>query len=155
MYTIPFLTAKLVDIGFVTVYYFAAAFVLSSLLNWWMGPFDEETQKQKSIVLLLGEVILQFFVLGVLTFIMRNIVERVPFPFEGLGGFRHSRLKEVDDAGVFIIVFLFYQEHLALTLKHLATRISSDPRARSGQEDSGARSGQEDPSRRSGLGKFI
>jgi phosphate starvation-inducible membrane PsiE len=124
MYTLAFLTAKLLDIGLVTVYYFLAAFTLSRLVDLWMGPFDEEKARKRHILSIIAEVVFQFFLLGVLTYIMRNLVERIPFPLEGFGYFHHHRLKELHDAGVFVVVFLFYQEHLALNLKYLAGRIS-------------------------------
>ena len=124
MYTAAFLTAKLADIGLVTIYFFTAAFVFSWLIERYVGPFDEEETKRRSTASLIGEVLLQFFLLGILTYAIRNVVERIPFPLEGFGGFQHARLKEVDDAGVFVIVFLFYQERLARNLKHIAKRLA-------------------------------
>jgi len=144
MYTLAFLTAKLLDIGLVTVYYFLAAFTLSWLVDHWMGPFDEEKARKRPMVYIILEVVFQFFLLGVLTYIMRNLVERIPFPLEGLGYFHHHRLKELHDAGVFVVVFLFYQEHLALNLKHLAERISGH-----------ANDAKEKKSEHPGLGKFM
>jgi hypothetical protein len=144
MYSLAFLTAKLLDIGLVTVYYFLAAFTLSWLVDRWMGPFDEEKARKRPMVYIILEVIFQFFLLGVLAYVTRNIVERIPFPLEGFGGFRNHRLKELHEAGVFVIVFLFYQEHLALNLKHLAERIS-------GHADDAKENKSEHP----GLGKFM
>jgi len=145
MYTIPFLTAKLLDIGCVTVYYFFAAFVLSWIVDRWMGPFDKEHHEKKPLLRLIAEILFQFFLLGVLTYVMRNIIGRIPFPLEGLGGFQHERLKEAHEAGVFVIVFLFFQEHLALSLKHLAVRLAD--RADNREEDAN------EPA--SGLGRFM
>ena len=124
MYTVPFLVAKLMDIGLVTVYYFIAGITLSWLVDHWMGPFDEEKTERRSIVSIVSEILLQFFLLGLLAYVMRNIVERIPFPLEGLGGFQHERLKEAHEGAVFVIVYLFFQEHLALNLKHLGLRLS-------------------------------
>ena len=144
MYSLAFLTAKLLDIGLVTVYYFLSAFTLSWLVDRWMVPFEEEKAGKRPLVYIILEVIFQFFLLGVLAYIVRNIVERIPFPLEGFGGFHNHRLKELHEAGVFVIVFLFYQEHLALNLKHLAERIS-------GHADEEKEKKSEHP----GLGKFM
>jgi len=124
MYSIPFLTAKFVDIGLVTVYYVVAALAISLLVNQIMGPYNAKKHDEMNIGWVILEIIIQFFILGILAYSMRNIVERIPFPLEGLGGFQHSRLKEIE-GHVFIIVYLFYQEHLALTLKGLFKRIES------------------------------
>jgi hypothetical protein len=144
MVNAAFLAAKLCDIGLVTVYYFFAAICLSWVFNRGMGPFDESEYEQRSTFSIILEVLLQFFILGILTYGLRNLVERIPFPLEGLGGYQHIRLKEIDDAVVFTVVFLFYQDHLAMTLKYLAKRllfVSETP-------DSASHN-------RSGLGKFI
>ena len=77
MYSLAFLTAKLLDIGLVTVYYFLSAFTLSWLVDRWMGPFDEEKAGKRPLVYIILEVIFQFFLLGVLAYIVRNIVERI------------------------------------------------------------------------------
>jgi hypothetical protein len=108
-----------------------------------MGPFDESEYEQRSTFSIILEVLLQFFILGILTYGMRNLVERIPFPLEGLGGYQHIRLKEIDDAVVFTVVFLFYQDHLAMTLKYLAKRLLFVPET------------PDSSSNRNGLGKFI
>lgn len=124
MVTAAFLTAKILDIGLVTTYYFMAAFFLAWLVDYWYGPFDEKQHEERSTLLLILEAIGKFFVIGVLVYFVRNLVERIPYPLEGLGGFQHARLKEVDEAFVFLTVFVFYQDHLADTLKYLMARIN-------------------------------
>jgi len=124
MYSIPFLTAKIVDIGIVTVYYVLAAIVISLFVNYILGPYDEKKHDEMNIGWIVLEIIIQFFIMGILAYSMRNIVERIPFPLEGLGGFQHHRLKEIE-SHVFVIVYLFYQEHLALSLKELFKRVEA------------------------------
>jgi hypothetical protein len=123
MYTLPFLIAKLVDIGLTTVYMLVAAIAISWVVEHWYGPFEPKEHESRSTLSLALEIVTHFFLLGVLAYLVRNVVERIPYPLEGVGGFQHHRLKEVEDAGVFIIVFLFYDEHLAQLLKYFATRI--------------------------------
>jgi len=123
MYTLPFLIAKLADIGLTTVYMFVAAIVLSWAVDHWYGPFDKKVHEKRSTLSLALEIVAHFFLLGVFAYLIRNVIERIPYPLEGVGGFQHRRLKEVEDAGVFVIIYLFYDEHLARLLKYFATRV--------------------------------
>jgi hypothetical protein len=125
-----FLFTKILDIGLVTVYYFLAASLTSLLLDSALGPFkvphlkSDKTADLYEIGKLCFEVILQFFFIGVLIYAMRNVVEHIPFPLEGVGGFQHSRLKEIDEAFVFIVVFMFYQKHLENKLYFLRDQLA-------------------------------
>jgi hypothetical protein len=120
-----FLFTKIFDIGLVTVYYFIAAASTSILLDSALGPFEAPPLKADQVVptstllRMCLEVILQFFFIGVIIYAMRNVVEHIPFPLEGVGGFEHKRLKEIDEAFVFIIVFMFYQKYLEYKLYFL------------------------------------
>jgi len=120
-----FLFTKIFDIGLVTVYYFIAAASTSVLLDSALGPFEAPPLKADQVVptstllRMCLEVILQFFFIGVIIYAMRNVVEHIPFPLEGVGGFEHKRLKEIDEAFVFIVVFMFYQKYLEYKLYFL------------------------------------
>lgn len=125
-----FLFTKIFDIGMVTVYYFIAAVVTSILLDTALGPFEEPPLKSNQvaetydILRMCLEVIVQFFFIGVIIYAMRNVVEHIPFPLEGVGGFEHKRLKEIDEAFVFIVVFMFYQKYLEKKLYFLRDQIT-------------------------------
>lgn len=120
-----FLFTKILDIGLVTVYYFIAATTTSILLDSALGPFkapplkEDQAVSTSTLLRMCLEVILQFFFIGVIIYVMRNVVEHIPFPLEGVGGFEHKRLKEIDEAFVFIVVFMFYQKYLEYKLYFL------------------------------------
>jgi hypothetical protein len=125
-----FLFTKILDIGLVTVYYFLAAAFTSLLLDSAIGSFKEPPVKsdQTADLYVIGrlclEVIAHFFLIGVIIYAMRNVVEHIPFPLEGVGGFEHKRLKEIDEAFVFIVVFMFYQKHLEHKMYFLRDQLS-------------------------------
>jgi hypothetical protein len=54
---------------------------------------------------------------------MRNVSQRIPFPFEGVAGFKYSKLKELN--GVFIagFVLLYYQTNFFNRLKIIFDKI--------------------------------
>ncbi len=56
-------------------------------------------------------------------YIMRNITQHIPFPFDGAAGYQHSRLREIN--GVFIsnFVLLYYQTSFIDRLKIIFNKI--------------------------------
>jgi len=121
---LQFLTAKIIDIGLVTVYYFVFGFFISWGLDSLLGQFKEDDYKDKSIAELTLGIILQLFVLGVVIYALRNIVGAIPYPFEGLGGYQHARLKELDGGVVLAFVVIFFQKNLNDKIIYLKKRIT-------------------------------
>ncbi len=60
---------------------------------------------------------LALILLGV--YIMRNITQNIPFPLDGIAGYKHSKLREIN--GIFIanFVLLYYQNEFLDRLKIL------------------------------------
>lgn len=115
---------KIADIGYITVLYFLLAFFMSTWVDVRLiGPFQPEVAAQKSTNRLLWECILHIYLVGILIYITRNLVELIPSPFNGLQGFDHRRVKELTNAAVFTFIFLFYQKHLREKLLFLGDRI--------------------------------
>lgn len=119
-----FRVVKIGDIGYITTIYFLLAFFISTWVDIrLLGPFQRERAARKSTGRLLGECILHIYLVGVLIYIVRNVVELVPSPFNGIQGFEHRRVKELTNAAVFTFIFLFYQKHLREKLFYLSERI--------------------------------
>jgi hypothetical protein len=121
-YTPSFLAVKLLDIGLVTVYFFAIGLLFAKVFDYIYGPFKEENYKDRSTAILFGEIILHLFLLGVVAYVLRNIVQMIPFPLDGVAGFEHARLKELEGGHVISIVLLFFQENLQAKLAYFAKR---------------------------------
>ena len=105
-------SVKVLDIGFVTIMYFTAGMFFAKAFDNFYGPFDEKREKAKAFLQRLIEVIGMMWLSGVVIYVVRNFVELIPSPFDGLFGFEHLRLKELTNAGVFSFIFLFFQGHM-------------------------------------------
>ena len=114
---------KFIDIFLLSGYYFVAALTLSAGIDAFIGKFDRKVDEQKSTLRLLGEAILYVFVLLILFYITRNIVERIPFPMEGWFGFQHSRVKERTVDVVFVFVLFYFQNYFTEKMDFLHERI--------------------------------
>jgi hypothetical protein len=118
-----FLFAKLLDIGLVTVYYFFIGFVLSALIDDQLGDFSDENYKTTSTLWIVLEIVSHLFALGIVSYVIRNVIERIPYPLEGYGGFHHIRLKEIQGGIVLSFVLLFFQKNLNDKILYLKKRV--------------------------------
>ena len=118
-----FLFAKLLDIGLVTVYYFFIGFVLSALIDDQLGDFSDENYEKTSTLWIVLEIVTHLFALGIFSYVIRNVIERIPYPLEGYGGFHHIRLKEIQGGIVLSFVLLFFQKNLNDKILYLKKRV--------------------------------
>ncbi len=112
-YTAPFLFAKIAGIGYVTTIYFIAGIALAKLFDAIYGKFDKKEHEQggRSLFSLGAEIVFHMFLISVMIYILRNIVERIPYPLEGVGGYQHSRLKELGSAPILSVVTVLFQKN--------------------------------------------
>ena len=121
-YTPAYLFAKITDIGLVSSYYLLFGLSIAFIMDVIMGPFKKEEYEKKSIGIILGEILLHFFVIGVIVYILRNIIERIPSPVEGIGGFEHRRLKEIGGGVIGTTILIGFQKHLQDKLTYVKDR---------------------------------
>ena len=123
-YTLPFLFAKITDIGLVTFYFLIAGLISSVILDRVFQFTDIENEKKSSIRLFF-EIFLQIFSIGVTYYVLRNIVERIPSPVEGIGGFQHKRLKELSGHSILGASMIYFSKTLGEKINILIDRLLS------------------------------
>lgn len=123
-YSLGIISLKLLDLFLLTIYYFTTGFYISAVIDWIAGPFDETTESKKSTLRLFVESVLYTFALIVIFYIVRNLISRIPFPFEGLYGFKHDLVKEREGDVIFVFILFLYQEYYVNKLTYLYDRIT-------------------------------
>ena len=111
-------SVKIIDIGYITVIYFITAVLLAKLFTKLYGKFDEKKEEKKPFLLRTLELAGMMWIIGIVTYIVKNVVELIPFPLDGLYGFNHMLMKELKMGAVFTFVFLFFEEHFKSKLTH-------------------------------------
>jgi hypothetical protein len=122
-FTPLFLAVKLFDIGLVTMYFFIFGIVMAKLFDSFYGKFNEDDYDKKSSVGIFFEIVLHLFLIGVVAYALRNLVGFIPFPLEGVAGFRHERLKELEGGHVLALVMVLFQKHLLKKISYFADRV--------------------------------
>ena len=109
---------KIVDIVYITIIYFVTAVILAKLFGKLYGKFDEKKEEKKTFLLRTFELAGMMWIIGIVTYIVKNVVELIPFPLDGLYGFNHMLMKELKMGAVFTFVFLFFEDHFKSKLTH-------------------------------------
>jgi hypothetical protein len=109
---LPFRLVKILDIGYTTLIYFLLAMFISVLLDKIYGEYDEQEEERKSTLRKTMDLIGMIWINGIIIYFARNIVQLIPSPLNNIHGFKHSRLKELNNAYVFDFVLLYNQNNL-------------------------------------------
>jgi hypothetical protein len=118
-----FRITKIADIGYITILYAISALVLAKGFDKVMKQFDTEENNSKSSIRLFFEISLYLWIAGILIYVIRNVMEIIPSPFEGVYGLKHLQVKELGNAGVFVFIFFYFEESLKQKLSILYNRL--------------------------------
>ena len=111
---------KLGDIALVGNYVFwlslGSGFLLDRLLNGEEKLTDtrdaEDTKHLRKTVARRVQMFLMVFVqvacVAILAYYVRNIVQKIPYPLDGVAGFQHSKLKELNGGVLIAFALLLY-----------------------------------------------
>jgi hypothetical protein len=108
---------KILDMGYIACIYFVVGIVLAKVFDKLFGPYDEKEEAKKSFFQKTLELIGMMWAFGIVTYIVRNLIEFIPSPFNGYYGFNHLLVKELKSATVFTFVFLYFQAHFKAKLQ--------------------------------------
>jgi len=99
---------KMLDIGLITILYFSIGYIISWLINKIYSTFYPNGDYNKGVLFL--EVCGQIFVIGIVIYIIRNLVQLIPFPLEGIYVYKHSLVKELNSGGIALAFGVFYAQ---------------------------------------------
>lgn len=114
---------KIIDIGFITAIYFSLGLFLAKACDNVAGEFDEEKENQKPLWKIIIELTFYFWFIGIVIYVVRNVIPLIPFPLDGMFGFDHMMVKEVTNAIAFTITFIYFQKHYQSKIQHLLLRL--------------------------------
>jgi hypothetical protein len=121
-FTATFLAVKLLDIGLITVYFFVLGTLAAKGFDLLFGELDHEKYRNRPLWLLFIEIILHLFLLGVVAYALRNTVGLIPYPLDGVAGYNHFRLKELEGGEVMALVLVLFQKNLRTKLLYFVNR---------------------------------
>ena len=116
---------KLLDIGYLSLIYFTIAFGLTIVIsNYVLGEFDPKEQEHKSSLQLFLECFFHFWMLLVIIYFVRNMMEFIPFPFDGYMGFEHMRVEPAKKDVAFTFLIMWFPPYLRDKIQYLYKRFT-------------------------------
>jgi membrane protease YdiL (CAAX protease family) len=121
----PFLfqIVKMADIGFITILYATIALFLAKVFDIFDQPLERKAEEKKQTLQIFLEFLLIMFFVGVIAYLAQQLVNCIPSPFEGQYGLEHHRIKALGNVGIFIFIFLYFQDHLKQKMQYLFDRL--------------------------------
>ena len=116
----------MINIAIVGNYFFFSGVIMSILINAIMPSFDEKDKKKKKTIVLFGEIVLNIALIMIIAYILRNVIELIPSPLEGVAGYEQSRLKELSGGVVLAFSILVLQPNLKNRLLELVSRFKKN-----------------------------
>eukprot|EP00798_Chlamydomonas_sp_ICE-L_P028816 gene28816-32005_t len=121
-HALGFRMVKILDIGYITVIYFILALCIGIPIDRMLGKFNPVAYDKKSSLIIILELILHVYILGIVMYSVRNLVELLPSPLNGLYGYDHMRLKEMQNAAIFGLIIIWNQQYLIKKMLYLHDR---------------------------------
>jgi TRAP-type C4-dicarboxylate transport system permease small subunit len=128
-YTPAFVTAKLVDLALVTLYYLFFGVLFSVVLQMMTRFYDAYTPGAKSTPRLFLEIVANIFFVTATFWVIRNLVERIPFPLDGMGGYRHKYLSSTTLYSITALTLILFQTSLQEKIGVLNNRLFQKTKA--------------------------
>lgn len=117
---------KIIDIAYVSVIYATIIITFSVLFDYLIGKVDEKKEAEKNIALVILECWLHICLIAITAYVVRNVVELIPFPLDGVQGFIHSKVKELGGGPIYGFLLFFYSKNLRRKIELLINRITGE-----------------------------
>jgi len=118
-----FRTIKIMDIILTSNYFFLGGILISIFIDYITPSLTKIELKQKSTIMLYVEIFLHIGLLVMFAYVLRNVIEMIPSPFNGIHGLDHSRLKELNGCVVLSFAILLFQTDLKKRLFEFLNRL--------------------------------
>ena len=117
---------KILDLGYTSIIYIIPTFYVSIILNKYLFPKinlnKEIPDEEKTTEDLLIELCLCVALIGITSYILRNVLQLIPFPLQGVNGYDHMKVKEVMSGQWITLVLFRFSTHMINRLVILQKR---------------------------------
>jgi hypothetical protein len=114
---------KLIDIAYITFLYFFSGYFIGIYLDKLLSSVFAGDNKNKTSATIMFEVFIELSIIGIISYIGRNLIELIPFPLDGIYGFDHMRVKELKSGGMLTVFIVLFSQSLQDKLMELKRRI--------------------------------
>jgi hypothetical protein len=109
---------KFADVGYIFLIYFVCAIGLAILVDKIFGKFDPVKYEKESDLRIVLELLLAIWFFSLTCYAVRELVQTIPYPFDGVEGHVHKEMKELGGIWVFSAVFFITCTNMTERVKH-------------------------------------
>ena len=105
---------KILHIGYLTILYLVFGYLYTRLFEMIHGDFDIDVENRKPIYIQILQLISMLWFAAVFLFIVDRSAHKIPHPkiFKGYKYSYSEHFKAIREAGIFIFLFLFFQNSI-------------------------------------------
>ena len=115
---------KILDFLFIIPMFLISAAVFGYMMDYMYGAFDVEDNFHKSNIRLIFEIIYDVWIILIVGYITRNLIELIPFPLDGYKGYVHSNVRELRSGSLFITIFIIFNNNFRNKMHFLLNRFN-------------------------------
>lgn len=93
-------------VGWVGALCFIFAYFVSGALDRLTPELNDKKPKWQTFL----EVVLQFSIVGIIVYMARSIIIKVPFPLNHVSGFQYKEMAELRSLPLMVFIFMFFQK---------------------------------------------
>ena len=116
---------KLLDISLCGIYYYFASLLISLFIKNNFPKYEKEKYKKIKSTKLVAELMLRVAVIMISLYLLRQLVQNIPFILDGYMGYDHFRIKELNGAVIIAFSLLILQSDFKAKTEVLGERIQN------------------------------
>lgn len=104
---INFKIVKMTGIIYCAIMMGFPALIITIIMNILYTKYVKESQEEKNnMYLQIFHILLLIGLFGIISYLIRRVVRKIPFPLDKFYGFDYMRLKELNESSTFTAIFL-------------------------------------------------
>lgn len=104
---INFKMVKMTGIIYCAIMMGFPALIITIIMNILYTKYVKESQEEKNnMYLQIFHILLLIGLFGIISYLIRRVVRKIPFPLDKFYGFDYMRLKELNESSTFTAIFL-------------------------------------------------
>jgi hypothetical protein len=119
---------KILDFAFIIpIYTLGALFgaiILDKYIYKYIKIVNNDNIENESDIQLFGNIVIILFINVVTAYVLRNLLQKIPFPLENAYGFKHMKVTEVKSGSIIMMILLIFSYEIRVNIQELQRRFT-------------------------------